>query len=30
MRQDFSWATSARQYEELYEIAISHSLAATA
>ena len=30
MRQDFSWATSARQYEELYEIARSHSLAATA
>jgi starch synthase len=30
MRQDFSWATSARRYEELYEVAIRHSLAAAA
>jgi starch synthase len=30
MRQDFSWATSACRYEELYEVAIRHSLAAPA
>ena len=30
MRQDFSWATSARRYEELYRVAIRHSLAAAA
>jgi starch synthase len=28
MRQDFSWATSARRYEELYQVAVGHSLAA--
>jgi starch synthase len=27
MRQDFSWATSARRYEELYQVAIGHCLA---
>ncbi len=30
MREDYSWATSARRYEELYDIALGHALAAAA
>jgi starch synthase len=30
MRQDFSWATSARRYEELYQVAVGHAPAAAA